>query len=320
MKFCYLGNFKFHWCTEVHISGTLELLGHKIIRLQEGKTDLDTIIKEANRSDMFLWTRTPNLVNIDGNIMLKNISPIKVSYHLDLYMGISREKDVPNDPFFKTDFVFQADGDPRSLKKFKDLGINAYYMKPGVFAPECYLTESRIDLRHDLVFIGSNHGYHREWTYRRTLIEWLAKNYKDRFRLYPNKRISPIMGHELNQLMASTKIVIADALNVSPDGSGKLFDHTYYWSNRIVEETGRGGFVIHPRVKGLEENFEDKKHIVMYDFNNFKQLKELIDYYLAHDEEREKIRLLGHAHTKQNHTFHHRLEKMFEILKREGAL
>ena len=45
--------------------------------------------------------------------------------------------------------------------------------------------------------------------------------------------------------------------------------------------TGRGGFTIYPRIKGLENLFTDKE-IVLYEHGNLKDLEEKINYYLEH--------------------------------------
>jgi spore maturation protein CgeB len=74
----------------------------------------------------------------------------------------------------------------------------------------------------------------------------------------------------------------------------------------LFESTGRGGFTIYPRIKGLEEYFEDNKEIVFYDHGNFTDLKEKIDYYLLDGISRENIRTAGHERTKKEHTYVHR--------------
>jgi spore maturation protein CgeB len=97
-------------------------------------------------------------------------------------------------------------------------------------------------------------------------------------------------------MYAKTKIAIGDSLNIG-------FNYPYYTSDRLFESTGRGGFTIYPRIKGLEEYFEDSKEIVFYEHGNFEDLSNKIDKYLADDEEREKIRMAGHERTKTEHTY-----------------
>jgi len=311
MKISYLGNFKFPWCTEVHISKTLEALGHTVIRLQEDEADMKVVLDNANTSDMFLWTRTPGMLRFNGWEMISKIKVLKVSYHLDLYVGISRENWLDDEAFFHTDYVFQADGDPHSMEVFKQKNVNAIWQKPGVYAPECTIAEPAADLITDIAFIGSHERYHEEWPYRMQLVEWLGNTYKERFKAFPTPTSGVIMCERLNQLCASAKIIIGDALC-------KDFTHTNYWSNRVYEITGRGGFIIHPVIEGLKEEFGN--NIGYYDYGNFGQLKSLIDYYISDNAAREELRKKGHELTKNNYTFTHRLQAMFEILEKEGAI
>lgn len=310
MKIAYLGNTKYEWCTEQQITQTLEKFGYEVSNLQEDEVKIQKVIDTANSSDLFMWTRTPDFLKGDSWKMLAKIRVPTISYHLDLYMGISRETVIEDDPFFFTDIVFQPDGDPESLKKFKKLGVNAYWFPPAVLKDECYLTKSNKDMRCDVAFIGAS-TYHKEWEYRTSLINFLEYTYKDRFRLIPSEDHKFKMGDDLNKQLSSIKVCVGDSLC-------KDFKHTNYWSNRIVEQTGRGGFVIFPRIKGLEQFYKDKVHVVYYKYEDFTQLRKLIDYYLEHDKEREKIRKAGHARTKKYNTFDNRLSKMFHILDDQG--
>jgi spore maturation protein CgeB len=92
------------------------------------------------------------------------------------------------------------------------------------------------------------------------------------------------------------------------------FNYPDYWSDRIYETLGRGGFLIHPYIPGIEKEFVDKKHVVFYEYGNFQQLKELIDYYLINDEEREAIRKAGHELVKNNYTYSNRWQTILKEL------
>lgn len=72
-------------------------------------------------------------------------------------------------------------------------------------------------------------------------------------------------------------------------------------------------------IKGMQEDFEDGKHLVFYKFGDFDDLKSKIDYYLEHDDEREKIRLAGHEHVKANHTYRQRWEAIITEVTRNDA-
>lgn len=165
---------------------------------------------------------------------------------------------------------------------------------------------------NEVIFVGAYH-YHHEYKYRPQLIDWLRATYGERFSLYGRDGLGQLRGDDLNRLYARTKVVVGDTLC-------KDFTHPEYYSDRLFETTGRGGFLIFPYIKGIEDCFELGKELITYEFGNFAQLKDLIDYYLEHDEEREEIRLAGHERTKRDHTYKNRAEQMLKILQEQGAI
>ena len=70
-----------------------------------------------------------------------------------------------------------------------------------------------------------------------------------------------------------------------------------------------------PKIPGLSTEFEPYQHYIPYTLGNFAQLKEIIDYYLTHDEEREKIRLAGFENCRKYHTYEIRVEKLIKTLE-----
>lgn len=330
MQIAYLGNFTQTHCTEVHLAKTLESLGHKVIRLQENaytSEELGNILDQAI-FDLFLFTRTwGNTLTLEHLAHLRGRKIPSVSYHLDLYIGLRRKylhqgrslgEVLENDPFWRTDFVITPDGDPDSQTIFDAHRVNHHYIKAGVYEPECYMAETK-GSKHDLIFVGGGarpgqegtYG-HPEWNYRNELIAWLEDNYPEKFEKFGHPQIT-IRNEELNQLYADTKVVVGDSVCIG-------FNHQHYWSDRVYETLGRGGFLIHPYIKGLEEEFTDGEHLVFYEFGNFDQLKEKIDYYLAHDDEREKIRKAGHELVKTKCTYHNRMKQMLDIVSKGGSM
>ena len=83
----------------------------------------------------------------------------------------------------------------------------------------------------------------------------------------------------------------------------------------MYETTGRGGFIIHPYIKGLEDSFELGQEIQTYVYGNFEELRKTIDWYLENDELRERVRMAGHERTKRDHTYTQRLQTIIETVK-----
>lgn len=299
MNWLYIGNFNYEYNTEVQIANSLEALGHNVKRIQVGAISV-AWLKETIMSggyDVLLYSKTNDILG-DWKWIGNNI--LTVSWCLDLYIGLQREAQLLWHPFWRNHIVITPDGGHQ--KEFKKYGINHYWVRAGVYDKECYYGKKDEGFNKEIVFVGSWRKYLPEWPYRLKLIQWLKQEYGELFSPYPTD--GRIYGDKLNSLYASAKIVVGDSL-YSP----------YYWSDRIYEVLGRGGFLIHPKIEGLEKEFVYGEHFVPYEYGNEKQLKDRINYYLKHDKEREEIRRCGHEFVKNNCTYIHRCKEVIEIIK-----
>lgn len=290
-------------------------MGHSVFKFQEDEASTDDILYQCEQSGVELliyahthtW-HTPGSLTLDQLwAELEKRKIITASFHLDYWRGLAREVDVGTHPFWRTKYVFTADGG--SNKWYRDKGINHFWLPPGVVKRDCYWASPKEEFMHDVIFVGSMQ-YHPEWPYRPKLVNWLYETYGDRFTHYGNDGKRVVRGAELNQLYRSAKVVVGDSLCLN-------FQHEDYWSDRVPETLGRGGFLIHPRIKGLEDHYEDKKHLVLYDYGDFDALKAHIDHYLSNYYNRELIRLEGQNHVKNNHTYTNRMEQLINTIKGE---
>jgi hypothetical protein len=293
-------------------------MGHTVERVQEGQTSAEdfTRLVAETKADLFLFTRTwGNTVTLERLKQFKERGIPTASYHLDLYIGLKRESGLDDDPFWRTDFVFTPDGSEQATKVFESKGINHHYIKPAVYKGECYIAKPEWGQRKgsDVLFVGGGEATgkpvqygHDEWLYRGELLKFLEDTYGDRFTKYGHPQ-ETIRNDELNMLYANSKVVVGDSLCLN-------FDHPYYWSDRVYETMGRGGFIIHPFIEGMQEEFTHNENIVFYEYNDFAMLKGQIDHYLKHDDEREKIRRAGHEYVKANCTYNNRLKQALQIV------
>lgn len=317
MKIAYVGNFSIDFTTENHIYQSLKSMGHEVVRIQESPQANPGWLERfmPKDADLFLFTRTwGKMVTLDDLAKLKEWGIPTASYHLDLYVGLSRQTGIETDPFWRTEYVFSADGDPESQKYFESKGINHFWLLPAVFDQECYIAEKNHDprLQGDVIFVGGGAEYgHPEWPYRHELVKHLETTYGTRYRKFGHPQLS-VRGHELNQLYANAKIAIGDSVNIG-------FKHKNYTSDRLFESIGRGAFTIYPRIEGVAEIFDEDVNAVFYEFGNFEELDRKINYYLEHDEEREKIRKAGHEFVKSSQTYLQRLQELLDVLRQEGA-
>jgi hypothetical protein len=240
---------------------------------------------------------------------LKKANIPTMTYHLDLWFGLERQKDLEEDDFYKTIGHFFATDKLMADWFNKNTNVKGHFLPAGVYDKECYIHEdyNKDEFDYDVIFVGSKR-YHHEHKYRAELIDFLRRMYGKRFlHVGGDGDTGTVRGNDLNRIYAKSRIAVGDSLNID-------FNYPYYTSDRLFESTGRGGFTIYPRIKGLEEYFIDGEEIVFYEHGNLEDLKSKIDQYLSDDLNRELIRLNGHKRTKQEHTYVHRWASILETL------
>lgn len=288
MRIAFIGKFnKLH--DEEYIARSFESIGNEVRRINEKLSPYE--IKEHLddfKPDIVIWTK---LSVPDANKTREISKPYKtVCWVFDLYIGYQREHRL-NHPAFTADFVFTTDGGHD--KEFKELGINHKCVRQGIYKDECFMTEGTPE--NKVVFIGSENPYYPE---RTEMMSKLSKKYN--FKWYGRLNTNEMRGTELNKLFSEVKIVVGDSVT-SPK----------YWSNRIVETLGRGGFLIHREVEGLKEEYPD---LVTYD-GTFEDLCAKIDYYLEHEEERKEIIRKNFELVRDNYTMDKKCQELLDYVQ-----
>ena len=87
---------------------------------------------------------------------------------------------------------------------------------------------------------------------------------------------------------------------------------------RVWDIMACGGFVLTNFQAELPAYFEDGMHMAW--FGSIDDMRRKADYYLAHDDERRQIAEQGRRFVMQNHTYRNRIEVIFNILEKEGAI
>jgi hypothetical protein len=185
------------------------------------------------------------------------------------------------------DHAFLTDGSYLRRRNF----ANAHYLNQGIGDENTTLGTPRPHLECGVAFTGSLYGERRKWA------EALKEVYGDEFRHFNYS-----FDRNLYDLCASAKIFVAP---LYPQDN-------FYWSSRVYMILGSGGFLIHPRLEGLKEEFT-KDELVTY--RNGQELKEKIDYYLTHEEERKKIQMAGYKKVIENYTYTKRIQTLLDICK-----
>jgi hypothetical protein len=318
MRIVILGNGKASYCSERDYEWTFKKMGHEVIFLQETEVTGEKVLFESINADALMWVhthgwKTPglNMHSVLANLKKRGIPTF--GYHLDIWFGLDRQRDLKRDNYWRLEYFFSCDKDMVESMNQNIYYPKMFYLPAGVVERDCNMDDYDGTFDDEIIFAGS-YDYHPEWPYRRQLLDWLHTTYGSRFkRIGRPAKDQPdakyVMGSDLNKIYQKTKIVVGDSFNPK-------FTKKNYSSNRLWETTGKGGFLIYPRVEGITKYFKDGEEVVYYDYNDWDGLKRKIDYYLdpTNEKEREKIRIVGHERCKKEGTFTCRLKEMLEIV------
>lgn len=86
---------------------------------------------------------------------------------------------------------------------------------------------------------------------------------------------------------------------------------------RVFDVMAAGGFLLSNYQEELEELFVPGEDLVIY--HNMEELRYYVDYYLIHEEERQRIARNGQRKTLQYHDLHGRMCRVLEIVSNEEA-
>src|SRR3990167_5370099 len=179
-----------------------------------------------------------------------------------------------------SDFV--RDGIPADKCFWLPHAFDPLAYSPGVFNPgkNAWDTEAVPLKRYDVCFIGNLNDVNRV-------------NHLDRlFKEFPNFYWGTERFHEAAAIFNQSKIVF----NVS---SRKELNMRHF------EALGTGSFLLTDNIPVEENVFKEGEHFIGYD--NMDDMIDKAKYYLAHDEERERIATQGYVEAVMNHTYMHRV-------------
>jgi hypothetical protein len=301
VKIAFLGNFGPIHSTESHHAITWEKLGHQVVKLQEGSATTEQVLAACQGAQVFQWTHThswalPGLLQPEE--MLDKIHAMGVksfSYHLDVYFGLNawdrRDELVGKHPSWKVQYFFSTVGSKDA--EFKARGVNHFWLPPAVVESGCYEGIRQESLATDVGFAGSV-NYHPEYPFRPQMIQALREYYGPRFRVFQGQREKA-----LNDLYASIKVMVGDHC---------FAGQPRYWSDRLPETCGRGGFIVYPETEGLTIP------VVTYEPQNVDSLIEAIDQHLLDSTTREFVRKRCFNWVRINDTYTQRLQEVLKVM------
>ena len=163
---------------------------------------------------------------------------------------------------------------------------------PHAAEPLAYPKKAIIN-KYDVCFIGNVGAWNR--------VEFLDRMFKE----FPNFFYGKRLFEEAAQEFCASKIV----LNISIKEDLNM---------RFMETLSTGSFLLTNNLPSLKYLFKEGVHYVGYD-----TLDEAVDkarYYIARDEERQKIADDGHAEFMAKHTYTHRLKTVMEMVTKKETV
>ena len=194
------------------------------------------------------------------------------------------------------------------VNKLRASGCKAEYLQIG-FDPQIYQPRTEKKEVPDIVFMGNHYPDAFPLSgIRMDIVEFLKKRYGNRFAVYGQKWGNGSI--DLNNLPNEEAIVYSNckiAINCSH------FNYRRYCTDRIFRAMGSGAFCITKGYPEVEKDFTDGEHLSV--FHSLAELGDLIDYYLDHPIERQKIQEAGTRMVHQNHTWGARMKEIKRICK-----
>jgi spore maturation protein CgeB len=174
--------------------------------------------------------------------------------------------------------------------------------------------------KHDIVFVGNNYARHPARLQGMNNIlrplmdrEYDIKIYGNEWWLNPDYPFNIEAGYYGGYLPNEEFPILCSSAAINL-GLHSVNTSTTMMSMRTFEVLGCGGFYLSQWTPAIERMFKNHYHLVWT--KSEEETIDLVNYYLAHPEERKKIALRGQKEVYEKHTYHHRVEDMIKILKK----
>jgi glycosyltransferase involved in cell wall biosynthesis len=185
----------------------------------------------------------------------------------------------------KADHVFCAQ--KKAVEDMKRDGVPNPIWLPHAVEPLAYPRYELASKKYDVCFVGHVNSENR--------IDALDRLFKEVPNFFYGQRLFEDAARKYAESKIVFNIAMKDDVNM-----------------RCFESMASGSMLLTDRISSIEELFKDGKHCVMYD--NMDDMVEKAKYYIAHDEERERIAQAGYDEVIKNHTIDKRIDKIFEAI------
>ncbi|MFN0303984.1 MAG: glycosyltransferase [Burkholderiales bacterium] len=159
------------------------------------------------------------------------------------------------------------------------------------------------ECRYKVSFVGAAYGNRRSWVraleHRGIHVDCFGHG-------WPN---GPIPGDEMRTVVRDSIVT----LNFGDSGlhwRGVMPYRSRQIKARVFEVPGAGGFLLTESADGLNRHYQIGEEVVT--FESQVELIDRVQYFLSHPDERDRIARAGHARTRAEHTYAHRLALLLD--------
>ena len=239
-------------------------------------------LPQGFRPDVYLWIDSgPKQAPSD----IKFPGVVKVCYLIDTHIAPGLRLAMAQH------FDYTLLAQKAQVDVFSRAGIRNVTWLPLACSPELH-DVGPLERRYDVAFICNPRGDHNNR--RRDLMLALSER-------FPNSYVGKCWPEGMARIYAQSKVVVNACVNEDVN-------------MRVFEAMASGALLITDHAIGLEDLFEDKKHLVIY--RDDALLCGLIERYLEDAEARERIAAAGQALVLAQHTYDRRIEEMLNVVTR----
>ena len=200
-------------------------------------------------------------------------------YQDDVFTTEHAPRDLAfNGPAFDLVYTF----DQSAIQEYHSMGLQDVHYLPLAMSPALH-RKMYVEKKYDVGFVGNIHPN------RKPFFERLSKKF--------NVFVARAFMDDMVKIFNESKIVLN--LGIGPTGI----------QQRVFETLGCGSFLLTNEIPESDRLFKDKTHLVYF---NEKNIDDLIQYYLDHEDEREQIAQFGYVEANKKHTFQHRIKQIIQ--------
>lgn len=223
----------------------------------------------------------------------------------NIMWNISHPADVPEGEYNRYDFVYFAS------EKLARRMEGKLKTKCGVLLqctdPEVMKSDGSRDKKYELLFVGNSRRVYRQVIQDALTLPYKLTIYGRHWDEFPEAqkcvKEAYMPNDQVGQTYRDAKIVLNDHWEDMREAG--------IVSNRLFDALAAEAFVISDYMPEIEELFEET--IVTY--KDRREFAEIVDYYMNHPDEAQKLAEKGHRLVVEKHTFAHRIDTLLQEME-----